>query len=407
MAWFKKQIKDSGDSKTKYHSIEELTQASEKGDAQAQYLLGMCYEFGWGVDVDKNMAEELYRHSAEQGLAAGQFCLANILCTALEYETEVVTRYITTRKRSVEALSWYKKAAEQGDVESIYQIGIFYQKGLGVDKDFSEASKWFSKAADLGFPAAQYALALQYGDGKGVNRDLRKAFKLYKKAAKQGYSRAQCNLGYCYLNGEGTIPDANKGIEWLMKSAEQEYKYAEFKLGECYSLGHGVVENHIEAAKWYAKAAEHGHPDALSRVGYCHEKGDGVDKDEEKAFEFYNRAASLDSLEGIHNLGSCYYFGIGTEKNLESAIHCWALSSERGHPISQRNLGLMLIKGDELELDMAKGVELLLRASLNGDDKAKQLLIKLADSSITDPRSGKTINAIIHEHSLLEAKKLT
>jgi TPR repeat protein len=41
--------------------------ASAGGNAEAQNLLGRCYENGWGVTQDRAMARNYYRQSAEKG----------------------------------------------------------------------------------------------------------------------------------------------------------------------------------------------------------------------------------------------------------------------------------------------------------------------------------------------------
>ena len=58
--------------------------------------------------------------------------------------------------------------------------------------------KWYRKAAEQGHADAQNNLGLCYQYGKGVAKDYAEAVKWYRKAAEQGHARAQCNLGYCY-----------------------------------------------------------------------------------------------------------------------------------------------------------------------------------------------------------------
>lgn len=47
--------------------------AASCGDAKAQYFLGRCYEFGWGVEKDLSKSAQWYLSSAEQGYEAGQY----------------------------------------------------------------------------------------------------------------------------------------------------------------------------------------------------------------------------------------------------------------------------------------------------------------------------------------------
>lgn len=56
------------------------------------------------------------------------------------------------------ALSWYRKAADQGDALAQYNLGAAYAHGSGVKEDRTEALKWFGKSAAQGNKAAAGAL---------------------------------------------------------------------------------------------------------------------------------------------------------------------------------------------------------------------------------------------------------
>lgn len=53
-------------------------------------------------------------------------------------------------KNYTEAVNWFRKAAEQGDVNAQALLGSMYYDGVGVTKNLSEAKKWFEKAAAQG-----------------------------------------------------------------------------------------------------------------------------------------------------------------------------------------------------------------------------------------------------------------
>ena len=57
-----------------------------------------------------------------------------------------------------EAVRWYRKAAQQGDDDSQYNLGNMYFRGEGVEQDPAEAVKWFKMAAQNGNESAQNAL---------------------------------------------------------------------------------------------------------------------------------------------------------------------------------------------------------------------------------------------------------
>jgi TPR repeat protein len=53
-------------------------------------------------------------------------------------------------KNPVEAVKWYHKAAEQGNIMAQLSLGVCFMKGQGVAKDSVEAVKWYHKAAEQG-----------------------------------------------------------------------------------------------------------------------------------------------------------------------------------------------------------------------------------------------------------------
>ena len=55
-------------------------------------------------------------------------------------------------------MKWYRKAAEQGDADAQYNLGISYDRGEGVPQDYVEAVKWYRKAAEQGDADAQNKL---------------------------------------------------------------------------------------------------------------------------------------------------------------------------------------------------------------------------------------------------------
>jgi TPR repeat protein len=44
-----------------------LKKAAAQGNAEAAYLLGACYDKGWGVDSDIETAKEWYQKAADNG----------------------------------------------------------------------------------------------------------------------------------------------------------------------------------------------------------------------------------------------------------------------------------------------------------------------------------------------------
>ena len=70
-----------------------------------------------------------------------------------------------------------------------------YADGKGVKQDHKEAVTSYRKAAEQGVANAQFNLGTMYSKGQGVKQDYTKAVTWYRKSAEQGYALAQYNLG--------------------------------------------------------------------------------------------------------------------------------------------------------------------------------------------------------------------
>ena len=75
--------------------------------------------------------------------------------------------------------------------EAQCNLGLAYLNGEGVTTDKAEAVTWCRKAAEQGYAKAQYNLGWCYANGEGVAKNISEAVKWYRKAAEQGDENAQ------------------------------------------------------------------------------------------------------------------------------------------------------------------------------------------------------------------------
>jgi TPR repeat protein len=78
--------------------------------------------------------------------------------------------------------------------DMFYGIGVMYDNGIGVEKNFDTAFRAYDIASRLGNESACNNLGYMYEFGYGVPRDTTRAIKLYKKAYKLGCLSASENL---------------------------------------------------------------------------------------------------------------------------------------------------------------------------------------------------------------------
>jgi TPR repeat protein len=62
-------------------------------------------------------------------------------------------------------------------------MGRAYEEGQGMSSSFVEAMKWYRLAAEKGHVTAQYKLGLMYGQSRGAPRDLVEAHRWMTLAA--------------------------------------------------------------------------------------------------------------------------------------------------------------------------------------------------------------------------------
>ena len=193
-------------------------------DAIVQGLLGLIHENEYGVE--KPDTKETEQVDAKVLLTLGWM---------YEYGRGVA-------KSDVEAVKWYRTAAEQGDVVAQYNLGTMYENGRGVEKAEAEAARWYHKAAKQGNARAQHSLGWMYEAGHGVEKSDAEAVRWYRKAAEQGVAKAQCNLGVMYVNGHGVEKSYVEAMKWFRKAAVQGDAAAQCNLGWMYEVGCGIKQ---------------------------------------------------------------------------------------------------------------------------------------------------------------------
>lgn len=153
--------------KLQNENFKRYIKAAQQGYAAAQYVLGVCYENGFGVKQDKQKAIEWYTKAAEQGYPAAQ-CNLGIIMSEQEYQAAQCNLSIIMGEQNIlpgclpgfppEPITWVMwltKAAEQGDTAAQCNLGYCYYRGQGVEQDYQKAIEWYTKAAEQGFESAK------------------------------------------------------------------------------------------------------------------------------------------------------------------------------------------------------------------------------------------------------------
>ena len=151
---------------------------AEKGDVSAQMRLGFFYESGGGLKRDWLESAKWFSKAADAGdesavfvlsflgrywrhregtsaptiiyeliekVAKSGFAVAQFSLGVMNYPIGDPT-FDAAKGNLAQALVWYRRAAEQGDIGAQVALGLAYAQGIGVVQDY-KADKWFNIAA--------------------------------------------------------------------------------------------------------------------------------------------------------------------------------------------------------------------------------------------------------------------
>ena len=116
------------------------------------------------------------------------------------------------------ALALLKPLANKGYPAAQYNLGIIYEQGKGVHKDFDAALKWFHRASARGYGDASFKIGRMYAWGRGVTRDYDEADKWYLRAANQGNVEGQLTVATVY--GVYAIARRSRSEQYRIKAVK-------------------------------------------------------------------------------------------------------------------------------------------------------------------------------------------
>ena len=263
------------------------------------------------------------------------------------------------------------EAAEQGNADAQYYLGLSYYNGKGVAQDYAAAASWLRKAAEQGHELAKNTLeTMVLSTDEPVEKDLMAQAANMFTAAGSGDANSQYILGLAFIDQS----QYGIGAAWLTKAAEQGHAEAQYFLGCLYLNGQGVELDSEKGVSWIAKSAAQGYAEAQSDLGVFYEKGLVVEKNDAKAVSLYMKAAKQGLARAQSNLGDRYLNGKGVAKNAARAAAWFAKSAEQDFPQGQYNLAMCYAKGWGVIQNSATAIAWFRKAADNGFEPARQVL---------------------------------
>ena len=204
-------------------ALKELINLAEQGDLKVQCWLGKVYDerhnvakaVKWyskagdqkneeALSYLYNIAQKFNNQEAFQCLLRNADDLATKRRIGCLYENKKTNFYNPTEAQKY--FDEIKEAANNGNSEAQYQLGIMYVNGQGVEKSLEKAIECYKKATEQNNANALFALGRMYDSGnKVLQQDKQKAFNLYLQVAKNNH------------------PDELLSRKWTRKSKNKNY----------------------------------------------------------------------------------------------------------------------------------------------------------------------------------------
>ena len=308
--------------------------AAARGNAEAQYYMGLLYRNGDGVEVDQ-----------------------------------------------VTAFNWFLASSEGFNIEAQYELSRMYAQGVGTAQNVDEALRWMQSAASDGQVAAMYSLAESYDAGAGVGQSDSEALEWYLRAAEGGHILAQRNLGTRYLQGsDGQAPNAAEALRWLQSAAEAGDAGAMNNLAIAYIQGTVLPQDDALAYSYYTDASDRKLARATLALAKMNEAGRGAPVSMRDAVALYQLAAIQGAPAGLARLTKLSLSGrldalyapqelVGwitpalDETENDPAIVWMQTQSRAGVRAAQASLGKWYLTQDGRE---AEGIKLIRSAATAG-----------------------------------------
>ena len=219
-------------------ALKYYKQAADLGHVGAASYLGDYYSY---VNSDYKTGITYWQAAADLGDQHSQLMLA-----LAYFEGNGVAKNVHLAFKTTQAL------AEEGYSEAKFYLAAWCMQGTGTKIDYKRGIDLFTELAETeNHTVALYNLGVCYSNGNGVERDVDKAIGFFSKAAANGDVKSEFNAGLLYFE---KVPPDIAGLDYIKSAADKGYGKACYFLSKCYEDGR-LLEKDDEKAAYYANVA--------------------------------------------------------------------------------------------------------------------------------------------------------
>lgn len=350
---------------------------------------------------------------------------------------------------------YLKTLIEIENYDAIYELGLKFYAGDGVELNYQAAKECFEIVANKGVGGANLYLGLMYYYGNGTEIDYEKA-RVYleqKNIYMANNITKKVYADILYKSGTENINDMKKAYEVYQNiidskeanhdlvitskfkvgymlynglGVEQNYQKAKDLFVDCYfetenSLMKSLTANalgkihylytdeadYAKAKDYFEYAATNNDNEAKCFLGEMYYKGYGVEKDLYKAKCYFEEASAADVTDANCYLGLMYFNGEGVERNTQTAKYYFHKAEDKNSNV-KHYLGLMFYNGDGEARDYIKAKNYFEESAKCGNKTSNYYLGKLyywGDGVETDHKKARTYFEISAENNIEDSKE--
>lgn len=264
------------------------SEGARRGSARCTFLLADYYSRHPELGVSDSTIIKVYHRAYELGFspAGGVFARALLKGDAIEQDVDSALSILQAN----DTAAWAQ-----------YIYGEYYASDAYGARDDKKSFASFKRAAEGGIPEAMYNMGNCYYYGTGVSKNPKEAFLLYKKAADEGVQDAQLMIAWMYCEGK-VEKDFAKGVEMMAYLSDSVRHYlAPEAWGSVYYEGYSGKKDYERAFEIWNSHLEQDPIYCAIYAGSCYYEGKGVKKDTQKAMQMWDSVLALLKEGGYDN----------------------------------------------------------------------------------------------------------
>ena len=274
-------------------------------------------------------------------------------------------------------------------------VAKYYRDGVYVPQNSRIAHQWEVMASRQDYKPACIQVADDLKDAYGCKKDIDAALEIYSFYASQ-IGNEHCIDKILEIAEEESDVDSIIAIPYIAQQALDGNEDMIIKLSDAFqNADYGLPKDMVQQKEWIEQGAENGNPRFVLAMAVMYEEN-GEWSDSYKWYKTLEEVApemladdKLDEVElkmltngstpdEVARNGENYLFGyFGTNRDLHLAYRCLKYANDNGVACAKGLLGLMYLKGWDVEENFAHAIELLTRAAQYDDLASMDILTDL------------------------------